>query len=124
MTITPPVIVVPGITGTQLRDEYQMPPDVVWSVLKREYVRLALHPDDPRYEALEPARVQPDSAFDIAYKELVQELRYNLRDQEDKPVPVFPFGYDWRQPLENIIHQFSEFVDEVIARTCLLSLEL
>ena len=120
MTNTPPVIVVPGITGTQLRDEYQMPPDVVWSVLQHDYARIALHPDDPRYEAQEPARVQSDNIFDVAYKELIQELRYNLREQEDKPVPVFPFGYDWRQPLEIIVEQFSDFVDEVIARTGLI----
>ncbi len=120
MTYTPPVIVVPGITGTQLRDEYQMPPDLVWSVLQHEYVRIALHPDNPRYEASEPARVQPDSIFNVAYKELVQELRYNLRQQEDKPVPVFPFGYDWRQPLEVIVNQFTQFVEEVIERTKLI----
>jgi pimeloyl-ACP methyl ester carboxylesterase len=120
MAYIPPVIVLPGITGTNLRDEYQMPPDLVWSLLQHEYVRLALHPDNPRYEALEPARVRADNIFDIAYKELIQELRYNLRQKEDKPVPVFPFGYDWRQPLELIEEQFAEFVDEVIARTKLL----
>jgi pimeloyl-ACP methyl ester carboxylesterase len=120
MAYIPPVIVLPGITGTNLRDEYQMPPDVVWSLLQHEYVRVALHPDNPRYEALEPARVRADNIFDIAYKELIQELRYNLRQKEDKPVPVFPFGYDWRQPLDLIEEQFAEFVDEVIARTKLL----
>ena len=120
MTNTHPVIVVPGITGTQLRDEYQLPPEVVWSVLQHEYARIALHPDDPRYEAQEPARVQADNVFDVAYKELIQELRYNLREKEDESVPVFPFGYDWRQPLEIVVEQFSEFVDEVIARTGLI----
>jgi hypothetical protein len=120
MANTPPVVVVPGITGTQLRDEYQMPPDVVWSVLQHEYARIALHPDDPRYEAQEPARVRSDNIFDVAYKELIQELRYNLREQEDKPVPVFPFSYDWRQPLELVVEQLSEFVEEAIARTGLI----
>ena len=102
MAYVPPVIVLPGITGTNLRDEYQTPPDLVWSLLKNDYARVALHPDNPRYEALEPARIQADSVFDIAYKELIQELRYNLRLKEDKPVPVFPFAYDWRQPLDLI----------------------
>jgi len=120
MAYIPPVIVLPGITGTILRDEYQLPPDVVWSLLQHEYVRVALHPDNPRYEALEPARVQADNVFDVAYKELIQELRYNLRLKEDKPVPVFPFGYDWRQPLDLIEAQFAEFVDEVIERTKLI----
>lgn len=120
MAYIPPVIVAPGITGTTLRDEYQMPPDLVWGVLQHDYPRVALHPDDPRYEAQEPARVQSDSIFEVAYKELVQELRHNLRQTEDRPVPVFPFGYDWRQPLDAIEAQFAVFVDEVIERTKLL----
>jgi pimeloyl-ACP methyl ester carboxylesterase len=120
MAYIPPVIVLPGVTGTNLRDEYQTPPDVVWSMLQHQYARVALHPDNTRYEALEPARVQADSVFDIAYKELIQELRYNLRPKEDKPVPVYPFGYDWRQPLDLIEARFAEFVDEVIERTKLI----
>jgi pimeloyl-ACP methyl ester carboxylesterase len=120
MAYVPPVIVLPGVTGTNLRDEYTTPPEVVWSMLRNDYARVALHPDNLRYEAMEPARVQADAVFDIAYKEIIQELRYNLRQKEDKPVPVFPFGYDWRQPLDVIEAQFAEFVNEVIERTKLL----
>jgi pimeloyl-ACP methyl ester carboxylesterase len=115
-----PVIVLPGITGVQLRDEYQMPPDVVWGLLQHDFPRSALHPDNLRYEALEPARVEPDTIFDAAYKELVQELRHNLCEREDEPVPVFPFGYDWRQPLETIEQTLDDFIGEVIERTKLL----
>lgn len=121
MKPAPPVIVIPGITGSYLHDEYQMPADAVWGLVQHDYVRVALHPNNPQYEAVEPARVQPDGIFDIAYKEMVQELRYNLREREDEPVPVFPFAYDWRQPLENIEGQLADFVDEVIERTKLLS---
>ncbi len=73
-----PVIVVPGITATCLRDEYPLPPEIVWSMLTKDYERVSLHPDNIRYEAREPARLQPDQVYEIAYKELVQELRYNL----------------------------------------------
>ena len=73
MDYIPPVIFVPGITGTYLRDEYQMPPDRVWGVIEHNYTRVALHPDDPRFEALEPARDRTDSNFEIAYKEIIQE---------------------------------------------------
>lgn len=121
MNYVPPVIVLPGITGSYLRDEYQLPSDTVWGLVQKEYTRVALHPNNPQYEAMEPARVQPDGIFDLAYKELIQELRYNLREREDQPVPVFPFAYDWRQPLEYIEEQLAEFVDEVIDRTKLLS---
>jgi len=121
MDYIPPVIFVPGITGTYLRDEYQLPPDRVWGVLEHNFARVALHPDDPRFEAVEPALVRADSVFEVPYKEIIQELRYNLCPSEDRPVPVFPFAYDWRLPLEMIESQFSDFVDEVIARTRLMS---
>lgn len=120
MDYIPPIIVVPGITGTYLRDEYQLPPDRVWGVIEHDYLRVALHPDDPRYEAMEPARIRADSIFELAYKEIIQELRYNLCPTEDEPVPVFPFAYDWRLPLEIIEAQFAVFIEEVINRTKLI----
>ena len=120
MDYVPPVIFIPGITGTYLRDDYELPPDRVWGLLEHNYVRVALHPDDPRYEALEPARVRADSIFEVAYKEIIQELRYNLCPTEEEPVPVYPFAYDWRLPLDIIERQFADFIDEVIARTRLI----
>lgn len=120
MDYIPPVILLPGITGTYLRDEYQLPPDRVWGVLEHNFGRVALHPDDPRFEAVEPARVRADSIFEVPYKEIIQELRYNLCPSEDRLVPVFPFAYDWRLPLEIIEKQFSNFVDEVMDRTKLI----
>ena len=59
MELSFPVVVVPGITATQLLDEYPLPPELVWSVMTSNYERVSMHPDDVRYEALEPARVQP-----------------------------------------------------------------
>ena len=120
MVIVPPVVIVPGITATSLRDEYPLPPETVWSVLNNEFERISLHPDNIRYEAREPARIQSAQIFEIAYKELIQELRHNLCDKEDQPVPVFPFGYDWRQPLDILEAQLAAFVNEVIERTKLL----
>jgi len=120
MALVHPVIVLPGITGTCLRDEYPMRPEFVWKVLKRDYERVALHPNDLRYEAKEPARLRPGQINDVAYTELVEELRYNLRTREDEAVPVYPFGYDWRMPLEVTETQLDEFIEEVIERTKLL----
>lgn len=59
MTLPYPTIVVPGITASYLTDEYPLPPDTVWRVLTKEYERIALHPNDLRYEAMGPARVAP-----------------------------------------------------------------
>lgn len=37
----PPVILVPGITASVLHDEYEMPPEAMWStVLKRRHERI------------------------------------------------------------------------------------
>lgn len=115
-----PVIVVPGITATYLRDEYTLPPQTVWSVITKQYERATLHPDNLRYEVRQPSRVTTDQIFEIAYKEMIAELRHGLTESRDRPVPVYPFGYDWRQPLALVEAQLAEFIDEVIERTKLL----
>jgi pimeloyl-ACP methyl ester carboxylesterase len=115
-----PVIVVPGIAASALRDDYPLPPETVWSALRRDHQRVSLHPDDTRYERMEPARLRADQLLEIAYRELIEELRFNLRSREDEPVPVYPFAYDWRQPLERIEAQLADFVEEVIERTALM----
>lgn len=115
-----PVIVIPGITASYLQDEYTLPPEIVWSVLTKEYERAALHPDALQYEAAEPARVVRGQIFEVAYRELVEELRHNLSRSADRPVPVYPFAYDWRLPLEIVQAQLDAFIEEVIARTRLI----
>jgi len=120
MALCNPVVVVPGITASRLRDEYPASPEIVWNALKKDFRRVSLHPDDIRYELIEPARVRPDAAFTVVYEDLLEELRYNLSDAEDRPVPVYPFAYDWRQPLETTEALLARFIDEVIDRTKLL----
>jgi pimeloyl-ACP methyl ester carboxylesterase len=118
--VQPPVIVIPGITASTLRDEYAVTPDVVWNILQKRYDRIILHPDDLRFEGNEPARVRADQLFELPYSDLIGELRHNLADREDRPVPVYPFAYDWRMPLDIVQKQLASFIDEVIARTALL----
>lgn len=120
MDLPYPVVFIPGITASYLQDEYPVDPEIIWSVLKKDYDRIALHPNDLRYEALEPARVRAGKLFEIAYREIIDELRYNLRDTEDQSIPVYPFSYDWRMPLEIAQRQLDEFITEVIDRTKLL----
>lgn len=115
-----PVIVVPGITASYLTDEYPLPPESIWTVMTKDFDKAALHPDDMRFERTEPARVVPGQVYEVCYKELVEELRYNLRTSPTQPVPVYAFGYDWRQPLEQTEARLAAFVEEVIARTKLL----
>jgi pimeloyl-ACP methyl ester carboxylesterase len=115
-----PVIVVPGITATGLRDEYPINAERVWTLLEKAYDRVALHPDDLRYELAEPARVVPDEIWSLPYGEFIAELRHDLSPRADQPTPVYPFPYDWRQPLVQTQARLAAFVDEVIARTRLL----
>ena len=116
-----PVIVVPGITASELHDEYELPPEVLWSAVRRKsYERIALHPEDRRYEFLEPARVSPRGPLPLIYEELIEELRDELAEDLSGPVPVFPFGYDWRMPLDWTEALLAAFVAEVIDRTSLL----
>jgi pimeloyl-ACP methyl ester carboxylesterase len=121
MALPDPVIVVPGITANYLQDQYPLPPEDIWTVLTLNYERAALHPDNLRYEAGEPALTRPGQLYEIAYKELINELRHDLSPSPEQPVPVYPFAYDWRQPLEAIEAQLEAFVQEVVARTQLLT---
>lgn len=116
----PPVIVVPGITATSLRDHYPAQPENVWGIIRRDYERVGLHPDDLRYEQMEPALLRPDEVFSIPYEEYVKELRHDLSRRRDEPRPVYLFPHDWRHPIGLLAEQLRDFVDEVIARTALL----
>lgn len=119
--VQPPVIVVPGITATVLEDYYPVPPEAVWTaVLNKDYDRIAMHPDDRRYEAIEPARVQPGQPFDLVYGDLVDALRYDLSGSPEEPTPVYLFGYDWRQDCRTTAERLSAFIEEVLARTTLM----
>ena len=121
MPVQPPVIVVPGITATSLEDAYPLVPEEVWSaVIHKEYERIALHPDDIRYEAIEPARVQPRALFGIVYEDLILALRHDLSRKADRPTPVFGFPYDWRQNCTRSADQLGQFIDEVLNRTRLV----
>lgn len=121
MALPNPVVVVPGITASDLCDAYAVSPEAVWTtLLHKNWERLVLHPDDLRYELREPARVLPTAVFGTPYGSFIEELRHNLTEHSDKVVPVYPFPYDWRQPLDLVEQQLDVFVDEVIARTKLM----
>ncbi len=115
-----PTIVVPGITASNLRDMYPLPSVNVWTTFKKKYDRVLLHPDDLRYEYKQPSLVRPDQIYRVVYQELVEDLRDELSDMVNKEVPVYPFAYDWRKPLNETQQLLRNFIDEVIERTLLL----
>lgn len=116
-----PVVLVPGITGSTLEDAYPLPPQELWTaLLNREYERLSLHPDDPRYEAVEPALVRSGRLLVVGYGPLLRALRHDLTERADRPTPVFPFPYDWRQDVAATARELAAFVGEALDRTALL----
>lgn len=120
MPMQNPVIVIPGITGSSLVDHYPLNADEIWStVFHKEYERVALHPDNLRYDAIEPAQVLAGQILPV-YDDLIRALRHELSTQADQPTPVFAFPYDWRTDIRQTALQLKSFVDEVIARTRLL----
>ncbi len=143
-SIIDPVIFLPGITASSLSDRYSVPDKMVWNAAtyafpvsyKSRYDQIVMHPaNNFNYETDEPASIYPRSVFSIAYKEFFDVLRKELSRKNKKilekscnkkscnisgEVPVYPFPYDWRQPLENVELQLDKFVDEVIKRTKLM----
>lgn len=120
MPLQNPVIVLPGITATTLVDQYPIDADEIWSmVFNKEYERIALHPDDLRFDAIEPAQVVAGRVFPV-YDDLVKALRHELSSQADQPTPVFAFPYDWRMDVRLTARRLRAFVEEVLARTRLL----
>ena len=121
LDLVAPVIVVPGITASVLRDEYDLPPSDVWTtVFRRNHDRIALHPENLRYEAREPARVARSHVYPLVYEDLIEELRDDLPGGDGSAVPVYPFAYDWRMPLELTEYRLAWFIGEVIERTSLM----
>ena len=122
-----PVIVVPGITATDMQDDYSLPPEKVWTTIwPRKHDRLALYPSPPSsefdrlYELGEPALIRPGGPFPEVYEEMVKELREELDPTDKIRTPVYPFSYDWRQPLDVTARMLQEFILEVIQRTELM----
>ena len=61
-----------------------------------------------------------DPVFTLVYGEIIAEMRHNLTPHANLPVPIYPFAYDWRQPLQLVEADLTTFVDEVTDRTKLL----
>lgn len=120
-TERPPVILVPGLKASGIEDYYPIERDTLWSaVVAKQYDRVAMHPDDLRFEAIEPAMVRSSAPFPVVYKDILEALRYELTPDARKPVPVFAFGYDWRQDCFRTAAQLELMIEEALARTRLL----
>ena len=90
------------------------------TAFRRNHDRIALHPENLRYEAREPARVARSHVFPLVYEDLIEELRDDLPGDDGSAVPVYPFAYDWRMPLQLTEYRLAWFIGEVIERTSLM----
>lgn len=87
-----PIVLIPGIKGTELVNTYPINHDITWSdaqMLVEDIYQLALSADgatDAHREVLH----RPWQGFNVVYKQLFDHLRGRLK------VPVYVFGYDWR----------------------------
>lgn len=59
-------------------------------------------------------------ALPLGYGELVKALREGLTQEPDRPVPVFPFAYDWRLDVFDSARRLGDFIREVLDRCRLL----
>lgn len=119
MSTQRPVVVVPGILGSALRDGYPVGTRPVWGHPFSSLARLGVHPGEPWREPW-PARVVPDGLLPSAYGEMLEELRHDLSPAADRPTPVYGWGYDWRRPLSAAEEELADFLEEVLERTALL----
>jgi len=84
MPVVDPVNSPSAVIATLLRDEYPLPPECMERFGKREYERATLHPEIAASSHL--AAESSDQIFEVVYRELIRNLRHDLRINEI-PVP-------------------------------------
>ena len=114
MPSTNPVIVVHGVQGSWLKDQYPVnfQDSLLWTgVWHRDFDRLHLHALDATVDA-EPKRlVMPHQAIPLIYERLVEEIR----DELDETHPyVYVFTYDWRKDNRLAAAELGRFVERVL----------
>lgn len=114
MTTTNPVIVVHGIQGSWLKDEYPVDyqSSTLWTgVLHRDFKALHLHALDATVDADARRLVRAHQAIPLVYESLVEEIREEL--EEIHPY-VYTFTYDWRKDNRIAAVELGQFVDRVL----------
>ena len=114
MASTNPVVVVHGIQGSWLKDEYPVDyqDSVLWTgILKKKFGALHLHELDASVDAVPTRLVYPHQAVPLIYESLVDEIREELED--DHPY-VYMFTYDWRKDNRVAAAELGRFVERVL----------
>ena len=109
-----PVIVVHGIQGSWLKDEYPVDyqDSVLWTgILRKKFESLHLHPVDADVDADAGRLINPHQAVPLVYESLVEEIREEL---EDRHPYVYMFTYDWRKDNRLAAARLGQFVERVL----------
>lgn len=108
-----PVIIVHGIQGSWLKDEYPVDYDkaVLWTgILKRNFGAIHLHPTDNTVDRDARRWIRPHQAVPLIYEGIVEEIR---EEMDDQPY-AYVFTYDWRKDNRLAAQALATFVDRVL----------
>jgi pimeloyl-ACP methyl ester carboxylesterase len=108
-----PVIMVHGIQGAWLKNEYPVDYDkaVLWTgILKKEFDALHLHPMDATVDSRLTRFVMPHQTVPIIYENIVDEIR---NEMDDQPY-VYVFTYDWRKDNRITAQILAEFINRIL----------
>jgi len=108
-----PVIIVHGIQGSWLKDEYPVDYNdaVLWTgILKKKFDTLHLHQLDDTVDTEVNRLVMPHQAIPIVYEDIVDEIR----DEMDEQPYVYVFTYDWRKDNRLAARGLAGFIDRVL----------
>lgn len=111
-----PVIMVHGIQGSWLKDEYPVDYDnaVVWTgILKKKFDALHLHPLDAAVDSEVNRFIMPHQAVPIIYENIVDEIR----DEMDNQPYAYVFTYDWRKDNRLSAMALAEFIERILRVT-------
>ena len=114
MARTDPIIVVHGIQGSWLKDEYPVDyqDSILWTgILRKRFKALHLHAADPAVDAEATRLIRPHQAVPLIYESLVDEIREEL--EETHPY-VYMFTYDWRKDNRQAAAELREFAERVL----------
>ena len=114
MPTTNPVIIVHGIQGSWLKDEYPVDyqRSILWTgILHKKTGSMHLHSMDPSVDAEAKRLVMPHQAVPLIYEALVEEIRDEL--EETHPY-VYVFTYDWRKDNRLAAAELGRFVERML----------
>jgi len=114
MPTTNPVIIVHGIQGSWLKDEYPVDyqSSILWTgIVYKKTGKLHLHSVDPSVDAEAKRLVMPHQAVPLVYESIVEEIRDEL--EETHPY-VYMFTYDWRKDNRLAAAELGRFVERVL----------